>query len=566
MKPAIAQLKMADLERLLERARTALGEDDYQTLKAIVETLAYLTQLAEDKQTTIEHLRRLLFGGRTEKTRNVLVVLTQLAEAAPAPTPAADPASRREGALETAPGETSPVPRPDADQTAAKPNAKGHGRNGAAAYRGAETIRVLHDAIKAGAACPGCLKGKVYGTANPGVLVRIVGQAPLHATVYALEKLRCNLCGEVFTADPPAGVGAEKYDATAGSMIALLKYGSGLPFYRQEQLQKSLEIPLPASTQWGIVRDVARGLEPAYAELIREAAQGDVLHNDDTGMRILALGERPTGEAVTANAAERTGVFTSGIVSTRGGQRIALFFTGRQHAGENLATVLAQRAAALGPPIQMCDALSRNLPEAFAVIVANCVAHARRKFIEVAPNFPAECRHVLETLGAVYQHDALARERGLSPAERLRFHAAQSGPLMDGLEAWLRRQLQERTVEPNSGLGTAIAYMLKHWTKLTLFLREPGAPLDNNICERALKKAILHRKNALFFKTANGAHVGDLFMSLIHTCQLGGANPFDYLTELQRHSAELAATPQAWMPWNYRQTLERASAPRPAPD
>jgi transposase len=566
MKPAIAPLKRADLEQLLERVRTALGETDYQTLKAVVETLAYLTQVAEAKQTTIQHLRRLLFGGSTEKTRNVLMVLTQLAEAAPDPTAAADPASRREGALEPAPGEPRPAPRPDPAEPAAPPNAKGHGRNGAEAYRGAEKIRVRHDAIKAGAACPGCLKGKVYGTAHPGVLVRIVGQAPLQAKVYELEKLRCNLCGELFTADPPAGVGAEKYDATAGSMIGLLKYGSGLPFYRQEQLQESLEIPLPASTQWGIVRDVARVLEPAYAELIREAAQGDVLHNDDTGMTILAMGKRPTREAVTADPAERTGVFTSGIVSTRAGQRIALFFTGRQHAGENLAMVLAQRAAALGPPIQMCDALSRNLPGELAVIVANCVAHARRKFIEVAPNFPAECRHVLETLGAVYQHDALARERGLSPDERVRFHAAHSGPLMDGLKEWLSRQLEERTVEPNSGLGQAIAYMLKHWTTLTLFLREPGAPLDNNLCERALKKAILHRKNALFFKTAHGAHVGDVFMSLIHTCQLAGANPFDYLTELQRHAAELAATPQAWMPWNYRQTLERASAPRPASD
>lgn len=567
MTPAITRVTMTDLEQLLERARTALGEADYQTLKAVVETLAYLTQVAEDKQTTIQHLRRLLFGGSTEKTRNVLVLLARLEEAASDPPAGADRERRAEATPERTPGETSPAPRPDANADGAEQTAKGHGRNGAQAYRGAETIPVPHASFKSGDACPGCRTGKVYGTANPGVLVRIVGQAPIQATVYALEKLRCNLCGEVFTAEAPAGVGAEKYDATAGSMIGLLKYGSGLPFYRQEQLQESLEIPLPASTQWGIVRDVARVIAPVHAELIRQAAQGDVLHNDDTGMKILALmGAGPKGEEDPADLSERTGVFTSGIVSTGAGQRIALFFTGRKHAGENLAEVLAQRAAALGPPIQMCDALSRNLPKALAVIVANCMAHARRKFIEVAPSFPAACRHVLETLGEVYKTDALARERGMSPAERLRVHIAQSGPLMDGLKEWLTRQLEERAVEPNSGLGTAIAYMLKHWTKLTLFLREPGAPLDNNLCERALKKAILHRKNALFFKTANGAHVGDIFMSLIHTCQLGGANPFDYLTELQRHAAELAANPQEWMPWNYRQTLDRARAPSRAPD
>ena len=132
----------------------------------------------------------------------------------------------------------------------------------------------------------------------------------------------------------------------------------------------------------------------------------------------------------------------------------------------------------------------------------------------------------------VYRNDAIARERNLSPEERLLFHQAESGPTMEELHVWLARQFDERRVEPNSALGGAISYLLKHWEKLTLFLRVAGAPLDNNICERALKKAILHRKNALFYKTRHGAHVGDVFMSLIYTCELCGANPFDYLTEL----------------------------------
>src|SRR6187549_4078614 len=126
---------------------------------------------------------------------------------------------------------------------------------------------------------------------------------------------------------------------------------------------------------------------------------------------------------------------------------------------------------------------------------------------------------------------------------------------MQQLHAWLSRQFEEKRVEPNSALGGAIRYMLRHWEKLTLFLRQAGAPLDNNLCERALKKAILHRKNALFYKTQNGARVGDLFMSLIYTCQLNYANPFDYLAELQRHAKALANDPQLWMPWNYRAAL-----------
>jgi transposase len=130
--------------------------------------------------------------------------------------------------------------------------------------------------------------------------------------------------------------------------------------------------------------------------------------------------------------------------------------------------------------------------------------------------------------------------------------------VMEKLHAWLQAQFDEKRVEPNSGLGTAIAYVLRHWDRLTLFLRQAGAPLDSNIVERALKKAILHRKNSLFYKTENGAEVGDLFMSLIHTCELNGANPFDYLTALQRHSAELARNPPEWMPWNYREALAQA--------
>jgi transposase len=170
----------------------------------------------------------------------------------------------------------------------------------------------------------------------------------------------------------------------------------------------------------------------------------------------------------------------------------------------------------------------------------------------------------VEGFGAVYHYDALAREQGLSLEERLLFHQEHSGPLMKDLHEWMEAQLAEHKTEPNSGLGKAISYLLNHWPKLTLFLRQGGAPIDNNIVERALKKAILNRKNALFYKTLNGAGVGDLFMSLIHTCELNGANPFHYLTELQRHAEELAANPAEWMPWNYRETLERLARPAAA--
>jgi len=242
--------------------------------------------------------------------------------------------------------------------------------------------------LRPGDACPECGQGTVYDMQRPGVLVRITGQPPVGAKVYRLQKLRCHLCGKLFTARPPEGVGVAKYDAAAGSMIALLKYGSGMPFNRLAGLQGKLGIPLPASTQWEIVLELARHLEPIYAELIRQAAGGEVVYNDDTTVKILEwMGKRAQQQASAEEQAEqpaaaqkpRKGLFTSGIVSTRPasgcpGRRIALFFSGRKHAGENLQDVLCQRAAELGPPIQMCDALSRNLPGELQTILAHPVA------------------------------------------------------------------------------------------------------------------------------------------------------------------------------------------------
>jgi len=567
-KPTILEVTVDQLEDLLRRLDTGeLGPEDGETIRALFHSYVHLVELLKDKNTSVARLRKMLFGASTEKTEAVLGRGMDR-EAPPSDKEDGRPESAGEGLVETALADDPPA------------SGNGHGRNGADAYQGAEKIEVPHESLQPGDPCPECGGGTVYGMRHPGVLVRITGQAPVQAKVYRLQKLRCNLCGKVFTARAPEGVGDQKYDATAASIVALLKYGSGMPFNRLEGLQGNLGIPLPASTQWDIVHALAKQLKPVYRELLHQAGQGDVVYNDDTTVRILemmgkrakqkALAEEPMEGAAKEKASSRKGLFTSGVVFTVEGRRIALFFSGRKHAGENLKDVLAERAETLGPPIQMCDGLSRNLPAELERILANCLAHGRRQFVEVAEHFPEQCRHVLEALAGIYRNDAIARKRNLSPQERLEFHQAQSGPTMEDLHRWLARQLDERLVEPNSALGGAIAYMLKRWEKLTLFLRVPGAPLDNNLCEQALKKAILHRKNALFYKTANGAHVGDGFMSLIYTCELGGASPLDYLTELQRHAADAASAPQHWMPWNYRQTLDTPppsgppSAPRPS--
>lgn len=130
-----------------------------------------------------------------------------------------------------------------------KTASKGHGRNGADDYAGAIRVQVAHPDLKPNDPCPKCEEGKLYKLSEPGVEIRITGAAPLQATVYELEKLRCNLCGALFTAPLPENAGQRKYDPSAASMVALLKYGSGLPFNRLAGLQANLGAPLPSSTQ-----------------------------------------------------------------------------------------------------------------------------------------------------------------------------------------------------------------------------------------------------------------------------------------------------------------------------
>jgi hypothetical protein len=556
--PEIVELDRKALAEIIQHLEAEQPRvEDCKTMLAIIASFLCMRDELLRKKISIARLKKLIFGSSTEKTEAVLGGDTEEQASSPSAEGSPDQASAD----------------PDADDAPPK-RRKGHGRNGADDYPGAERIPVPHQSLDVGDDCPECLEGTLYGLSRPAQIIRLVGQAPVQATIHQLQRLRCNLCGKVFTAAAPQGVDpeADKYDVTVASMIGLLKYGSGFPFNRFAGLQGSLGIPLPASTQWEIVRDGAVNICPAFQELIRQAAQGDIVYNDDTTNRILEMmGQRFAKMQVQESClaadsgkdeddSERRGIFTSGILSTCADRRIALFFTGRKHAGENLLDVLARRAEQLDPPIRMCDALSRNMPAELKTIIANCLAHARRKFVDVAAYFEDECRYVLEALKVVYKNDATARKEGLSPEVRLQFHQTHSGPAMKDLHSWLKRQFDDRLVEPNSTLGDVITHILKHWDKLTLFLRKAGAPLDNNICERALKKVILQRKNSYFYKTENGARVGDMYMSLIYTCELCGANPFDYLTELQRHASEVVADPKCWMPWNYRQTLDGVTA------
>ena len=561
MKPAeraaaCTQVTQAELDALLALAKTTFPARQYQLLEEVLSTFVYVMQALQNAKTSIKRFRRMLFGARTESKDKVFK--DHGASAAADPSTGAGATAVAAAADEHAgnPGGNPPAPAPPAPAPPA-PRA-GHGRNGAQAYCDSPVVEVALDAPQAGAPCPQCAAGKVYDT-PPRTIVKVVGQAPLAATVYKLQQRRCRLCDATFTAALPAQITAPKYAHSCASMLAVLRYGSGMPFYRLEGLQGSLNVPLPDATQWEIVAKATPGPRAAFDELIRQAAQAPLLHSDDTPARILSLmAARAKAEAAGQTPAARA-INTSGIVAVLPDERhVVLFFTGHRHAGQNLAAVLAQRAKDLEAPIQMSDALACNFTGEFATIVSKCLSHGRRKVVDVVEHFPQPCRYVIEVLAQVYAVDAQCRDQNMSSEQRLLHHQTHSAGPMQVLQRWMNEQFEQRVVEPNSGLGQALRYLLNHWDGLTLFLRKAGAPLDNNLCERGLKRAILHRKNSMFNKTCNGAAVGDIYMSLIHTCTLCQVNPFKYLQALQAHAQDVMARAALWLPWNYQEQLAHA--------
>ena len=547
--PQPLEISPEETDALLKRIEEKKLEDkDFERIKAFIKSFVFIQGLLERQKLSIKKLKSLFWGKtKTEKSENIL----------PSPETESDKdKDEDEGGGE---GEASGSSIENSKKKTVEKKKKGHGKNGASAYVGAEVVYVPHKELKAGQLCPDCKEAKLYKYKN-GIEIRIKGSPPLKAIVYKLEKFRCALCGKIFTAPLPEEAGEAKYDAKAKSIISLLKYGSGFPYYRLENFQKALGVPMPASTQWDIIYAAFEtGVHP-YDELVRQAAQGELFHIDDTGVKILEImKENKKREAMAEDAADwekREATYTTGIMSKVGDHVIVLYFSGRKYAGENLDEVLRKRAMDLGPPLQMCDALNQNYPKKFTTIIINCLSHGRRKFVELIESYPQECRFVIETLAEVYKYDEEARMEKMTPSERLCFHQEKSKPLMDKLEEWFDEQFTQKKIEPNSNLGGVIEYMQNHWQKMTGFLRIEGAPLDNNCLEQALKVAILNRKNAYFYKTENGAHVGDVLMSLIETCRRTKANPFDYLTRLQENAIDVIKNPGKWLPWNYKETID----------
>jgi len=421
---------------------------------------------------------------------------------------------------------------------------KGHGKTPASKYSSADVQIISHESLKVGDICPECRVSPLFEYGFGSVLC-LKGHPPISAKVYKPQKLRCSGCLILFTASLPEEVGKNRFHPTAKSMIALMNYGAGLPFYRLEGLQSQFGVPLADSTQFDQVESLANIANYIFKELEKCAANADIIGHDDTGIRVLSLME----ENKSKTDKERRGMQTTAVVAKFNKHKINLFYTGRDHAGENLNHLLDKREPSLSIPIQVSDASPSNYTTEFETIIVKCLDHGRREFVSLIDAFEVKCVYVIDALAEVYHNDKITKK--MTDQQRLDYHKEHSAPIMNKLNAWMENQFENHLTEPNSTLGGAIKYFLKHWNGLTEFIRTPGAPLSNAEVERLVKKCVLRRKNSLHYKTEFGAKVGDILMSVIQTASDSGINVFKYLTDLQVHNERVKNNPELWLPWNY---------------
>jgi hypothetical protein len=433
---------------------------------------------------------------------------------------------------------------------------KGHGRNGANAYEGAAIVNVEHPELNPADTCPAeACDGRLYEMSEPGTLVRVTGAPLASATRYNMQKLRCAICEIIYTAPLPTGVSDKKYDANFIAMLMINKYFMSVPLYRQDRLQNYLGIPLPASTQWGLMVAHEPMLKVVYKALALDAANGLALCYDDTSVKIMS--EIKAAKLAQKGEKSQHTCFTTGIVSLHEDHRSYLYITDNRTAGKCIAEIMALRDAELDPPIMMCDALSANIPQGVSedlYILCFCLVHARRQFYELPNGYDDLADKVIGLICTIYDYEAYTK--GMSREKRLAYHQEKSTPVMEELKSYLEEQ--KREFEPNSLPGKAIDYILNRWTQLSQFLRQIHAPLDTNIVERALKLVIQVRKSSMFYKTLSSAAFASYVQSVLYSAAQNEINPCDYMCALIENEKAVIENPNAWLPWRYIDTLKQS--------
>jgi transposase len=493
----VTDLDVNQVEEVLTRIEQQMGEETVRPLRLMFTWCLSVHSLLQEKDLSITRLRRMVFGPRTERTEDIFPDEQKRTSEEP-DAESSDSSSATTEINSDKSGDDQANAASESTPTTPRPRrrpAKGHGRIPASAYTGCDRVILTHECYGPGDSCPHCQEGTLYRLKEWAMTIRLVGQPPVGGVRYEQERLRCGTCGEIEAAKLPDDVGEKKYDPSVAAVIGVLRYGEGMPWTRIERIQRWAGIPLPSSVQWELVRDAAKECyRSLFKQLCFEAAQGELIHNDDTTMRVLELNSmKKEGKPLRADAPERVGVYTTGILSMAGTRpTISLFFTGPRHSGENLHDLLNQRLPDLPDPIQMCDAISHNMPHELKTIVANCLSHGRERCIHdvlpcagqlsggrlgtrqarwgggSAPAFPrtvAACQSVVETFTQVeyaevptpafgdrmgqFDSDDVNRRRRAAGVKRFQF----SPELRSKVPPEQRRPFMGQDSEPNGSTG-----------------------------------------------------------------------------------------------------------------
>lgn len=405
--------------------------------------------------------------------------------------------------------------------------------------------------LESGQNCPCCNQGKLYKESSRQQSFEVIVGSPfLKQEKHHREVLRCNLCKEEYKAKLPKGIDCKKsYTPSAVAAVANHRYIMGLPHYRIARSNSPLKATLNESTMFNMSEELADNLLPIFEHLKRRASNSDVVHIDDTRMKILEHQRKGSRK----RSATRTSAFL-GALENNEKNHICLFQTGEQLAGEFFSEIIEKRSKP-SPVVLVSDALNDNNPNprlAGKFIQSGCLAHARRKFYQIHQFYPELIQSILDEFSKIYRVEKLCYKNGYDPFSRRMAHKKHSTLPLTKLWVECYHSLKERKFEPNDGaIGSAMRYFLRNFSKLTKFLSLDNCPLDNNAGERILKRVILHRKNSLFYKTQIGAEVGDVIMSVGLTASLAGVDPQIYFEDALLNFKKDEANLDDWLPWNW---------------
>jgi len=474
----------------------------------------------------------------------------------------------------------TPASETGAQTPETKKKVKGHGRNGAAAFVSAKHLHHSLAPGLVGTLCPECKLCRLTRYREKTIF-HLVGQPLFGAEAHHFEQCRCRNCGKVIQSEAPGGalegIGSSVvYDWSFCAMLIVMHYFAAMPFKRLESLHRGWGIPLSDSNLWRVVDEADDLLLPLYRRLELFSIQHAVtLIIDDTGSMVVALARmiQEELEALVRIGAStkdvRTGINATGIRLETASGPVFLFFTGRHHAGEVLDRLLEHRKPTPDSPrlVKVTDAASKNFDHRHSeeLVEAACNAHAFLKFRDIKDKHPVEYGVAGRVYKAVFDNDDMAKQRRLSPEDRMLFHREHSKPLMAELKAMCEEKLKNKLVEPNSALWEPLSFIINQWLRLTRFYEVPGVPLDSNLVEQSLIIPVRYLAASFNYQTETGAEVGDRMMSLIATARANGVEPVAYLTHCLRNHRELSRRPDDFLPWVFRERQLASTGPTGPP-